>query len=317
VNTRIVAITACAVVGALVIAGIVVLATGDGPSAATVGGKSISQQYVDDELQELAENKTLSDAIASSRSTPLSNNAGTVTTTVGAGWLGLLIKQEIAARAVAAQGLRISKADRKAARSLAHQAVGGTKIFQGLPDWFRQRLLARWTPVAALARRLTAHPNAAMQQALGRACPSGRYVSHILVESEAEATALKQQLDAGADFATLAKANSIDRASAAGGGALGCSDGQSFVEPFATVAATQPVGVVSDPVTTQYGSHLILVTDTPPPSLLGRVALQASLVGNRGTTVDVNRKYGHWDARAGQVVGPRAPRETSSTIPAG
>jgi len=217
---------------------------------------------------------------------------------------------------VAKQGLRTTSADRNAGRRLAHQAVGGTKIFQALPDWFQQRLLSRWIPVAVLARRLTAHPNAAMQRALGRACPSGRYVSHILVESEPEAAALKQQLDAGADFATLAKANSIDRASAAAGGALGCADGQSFVEPFATVAATQPVGVVSDPVTTQYGSHLILVSDTPPPAIVGRVALQAALVGDRGAKVEVNRKYGHWDPRAGQVVAPKAPGETSTTTPA-
>ncbi len=45
--------------------------------------------------------------------------------------------------------------------------------------------------------------------------------AHILVETEEKANDLKAQLDGGADFAELAKANSIDTGSGAAGGDLG------------------------------------------------------------------------------------------------
>lgn len=93
--------------------------------------------------------------------------------------------------------------------------------------------------------------------------------SHILVDSEEKAKALKAEIDGGADFAELAKANSSD-GSAAGGGDLGWfSDGQMVPEFEATVKTLQ-VGQVSDPVKTQFGWHLVKLTgmrDSTPPAL--------------------------------------------------
>lgn len=85
--------------------------------------------------------------------------------------------------------------------------------------------------------------------------------AHILVDTEDKAKALKAEIDGGADFAELAKANSSD-GSAAGGGDLGWfSDGQ-MVPEFETAVKTLKVGAVSDPVKTQFGWHLIKLTDT-------------------------------------------------------
>jgi len=85
--------------------------------------------------------------------------------------------------------------------------------------------------------------------------------SHILVETRGEADAVKAQLDAGGDFAAIATEVSIDSGSAPTGGDLGCASPSGFVEPFAEATMTAELGTVTDPVETEFGYHLILVSD--------------------------------------------------------
>lgn len=68
---------------------------------------------------------------------------------------------------------------------------------------------------------------------------------------------LKSQIDQGADFGELAKLNSIDPGSKNNGGELGWVSRGSLVKNFETVAFTQDVGVVSDPVETEFGYHIL------------------------------------------------------------
>lgn len=86
--------------------------------------------------------------------------------------------------------------------------------------------------------------------------------SHILVETEAAARALIENLKDGADFADLAKAESTGP-SGPNGGDLGYFKrrGQ-MVEPFAEAAFDLEAGAfTADPVETQFGWHIIKVTD--------------------------------------------------------
>jgi peptidyl-prolyl cis-trans isomerase C len=84
-----------------------------------------------------------------------------------------------------------------------------------------------------------------------------------LTEAEALAKAqdIRSKIIAGADFATLAKAESDDAGSGAKGGDLGAAfkHGQ-MVPPFDHAAFTLPIGEVSEPVKTNFGYHLIKVT---------------------------------------------------------
>jgi peptidyl-prolyl cis-trans isomerase C len=85
--------------------------------------------------------------------------------------------------------------------------------------------------------------------------------SHILVQKEEEARALKQQLDAGADFGELARKYSKDARSGPAGGDLGYFTSGRRIPEIANAAFRLPVNAVSEPVKSSYGYHLIKVTD--------------------------------------------------------
>lgn len=86
--------------------------------------------------------------------------------------------------------------------------------------------------------------------------------AHILVETAEEAEAIKAELAAGADFAELAKARSIDTGSGANGGSLGWFGPGVMVKPFEDAVLAATVGEVTGPVQSDFGFHLILVTET-------------------------------------------------------
>lgn len=98
--------------------------------------------------------------------------------------------------------------------------------------------------------------------------PESRDVRHILVaekkasdevdfaKSKVEADRIYAELRAGGDFAAIAKESSADTASAAEGGKLTVSRGQTVPE-FDKTAFELKEGVVSQPVKTTYGYHLI------------------------------------------------------------
>lgn len=85
--------------------------------------------------------------------------------------------------------------------------------------------------------------------------------SHILVEDEALALEIKSKLDAGEDFAALVTEFSTDTGSVAAGGSLGYFTRGVMVPEFEAVAFSQPVGVISEPVASQFGYHIIKVED--------------------------------------------------------
>lgn len=83
------------------------------------------------------------------------------------------------------------------------------------------------------------------------------HARHILVPTEDQAKKLIAEIAAGADFATVAKANSTDPA-AAQGGDLGFFKGGDMLPEFSAVAFSLKPGEVSQtPVQTRYGWHVI------------------------------------------------------------
>jgi len=96
-----------------------------------------------------------------------------------------------------------------------------------------------------------------------------RRASHILLqageadiaEAQALATELKDRIDNGESFEDLAAEYSDDGGSAQFGGDVGYSSGETFVEEFENALAQLTLDEVSGPVRTQFGVHLIKLTD--------------------------------------------------------
>ncbi|MEJ2631285.1 MAG: peptidylprolyl isomerase [Acidihalobacter sp.] len=92
---------------------------------------------------------------------------------------------------------------------------------------------------------------------------------HILLKTEAEAKKVIEQLNKGANFAELAKKDSI-APSAPKGGELGWFTAQTMVAPFSQAVEKLKKGeYTKTPVHTRFGWHVILLQDTrkmnPPP----------------------------------------------------
>lgn len=110
--------------------------------------------------------------------------------------------------------------------------------------------------------------------------PEAAHILHILIKvdpgaapevdaaAKAKAESLVKQLRAGADFATLAKANSGDPSSSSKGGDMGFVDRGTTVPEFDSKAFSIPLNQISDPIRSQqFGYHIIKVLERRPESI--------------------------------------------------
>ena len=88
--------------------------------------------------------------------------------------------------------------------------------------------------------------------------------SHILVEDLQTAEEILEKLNEGEDFAELATQYSQDPGSGAEGGSLGYFERGQMVPEFEQAAFNLEVGEISEPVQSQFGYHIIKVTDKKP-----------------------------------------------------
>lgn len=127
----------------------------------------------------------------------------------------------------------------------------------------RRTALASMAAQSSVADAVTdAAVQAAYEKIVADFKPAAEWnAAHILVQSEDKAKELKTEIDGGADFAEVAKANSSD-GSAASGGDLGWFGAGQMVPEFETAVQGLQKGQVSDPVKTQFGWHLVKLIDT-------------------------------------------------------
>jgi peptidyl-prolyl cis-trans isomerase D len=139
--------------------------------------------------------------------------------------------------------------------------------------------------------------------------PASAHVLHILVKSEpgatpqadaaakAKAEGIVAQLRGGADFATLARANSEDPSSSGNGGDMGWVDMGKTVEPFERAIFSIALNTISDPIRTQeFGYHIVKVVDrreqTVQPFEEARPALAARAANDMSKDIaraEINR----------------------------
>lgn len=184
-----------------------------------------------------------------------------------------LIEQSVVAQAAASQGLTISAADLQSALARIEQELGGPEALaawqtanQYSPDEFglalqADLLRARLAEVAVAAQPATA------EQVHARA---------VLVTAEDTAQVVLAELQAGADFATVALNYSRDLTSRAAGGDLGWFPRGVLTVPEVEEAAfaLQP-GETSGIIQSSLGFHIVQTIEREPDRPLSPAAAQA------------------------------------------
>jgi parvulin-like peptidyl-prolyl isomerase len=328
--------------------------------AATVNGVTISRANLDHDLADISHNvqyvKLFDQPGAPG---PVAGAAkGTYNKTFVAVLLNEQVRSELVRQRLAQSGALPITADQlsKGRAEAAAQYTDPVK-FTDFPQRYQDLLglqtayadafiasLTKSTSDAAIQKYYDANTNIYATEAC---------VSHILIADKVNgqlnyaaslthAAKLKAQLAAGADFAALAKSDSQDNqgtggGTAANGGKLpgsapdGCftnNDLQQLITEFATAVVSLPVNQVSDPVKTQFGYHLILVTSrtiqpldaTVKNNIIVRMARDQLVEMQRTAKIKINPEFGKYDPTAatnGQINGVVPPLlpSVASTIP--
>lgn len=87
---------------------------------------------------------------------------------------------------------------------------------------------------------------------------------HIVVGTEPEARAVLEDIAAGVEFASLARARSLDRSTGPKGGEIGYFTRQMMAPTIANAAFATPVGEIAPLFTSEFGWHVLEVLDRRP-----------------------------------------------------
>jgi peptidyl-prolyl cis-trans isomerase C len=155
-----------------------------------------------------------------------------------------------------------------AAQAAEKDGLGASADVKARLDLLNMQILAE----AASEKYVKSHPvsedevKAAYDSEVAN-MPKEYKARHILVEKKETADAIIKELQAGGDFAKIAKAQSKDPGSAAKGGDLGWFSAQTMVKPFSDALAKLEKGqTTTEPVQTEYGFHVIQLEDTRAPN---------------------------------------------------
>jgi parvulin-like peptidyl-prolyl isomerase len=326
---------------------LVAVACGDltEPYAAKVNGTRISVEDLDRELRVILDNDKVREVMEQQLQMPAQGNGkGTLNTALVANQLTLRVLYELVHQEVARRDIEFTAAQRQQAETAATQQFEDPALFRQLPERYRNEIVRNALEFIGLQEDVNredepteAEVRAFYEQNAERY--TGRCVSHILVESREEIDQLRTQIVGGASFAEVARESSIDEGSGRDGGFLLCQPaGQpldGIVEPFKSTAEALPVGQISEPVQTQFGWHLITVSEGRPfesveaeirQQLAGQGGQQRLQVLIRGLVdkakIEINPRYGRFvkdEPPFGRIVPPEAPKvgvtTTTSPIP--
>jgi len=137
-------------------------------------------------------------------------------------------------------------------------------FFDARMDFYRKQVLRDLYMAKILGPKIADEDVKARYEEEIAKLPKGKEVSarHILVDDEEKAKALIEELKGGADFASLAKDNSLDPGSAQNGGSLGFFGPGQMVPAFEEAAmALEPGSFTETPVKSRFGYHVIQVDD--------------------------------------------------------
>jgi parvulin-like peptidyl-prolyl isomerase len=246
----------------------------------------ISRSELTSEIGQLLANKSFVDELQKSGVFPDVKGTGTTDQQLAGRWLTTLVRQSAVDAEFSSVHAAITAEDTNNAIS-DQQSNFSQAVFAAFPKAFANKLVDRDARLFAVFRYY-------------QTCPSGRFVSHILLKTEAEANAARQLIQGGETFANVARTKSIDTTSGKAGGALGCLTPDEFVPPFENAANAAAFGVVTGPVKSQFGYHLILVRRWDPvgdksyAQALSQAASAILSARLKALKVRVDPRYGTW-----------------------
>jgi parvulin-like peptidyl-prolyl isomerase len=304
--------------------------------AATVGDVEITTAELDEAYQQRAEGPAAASELAA-------DDSGAVEEELQAGELTNLIRTEVLRQAAEERDIEVTDEDIAQQRELLVEQAGGDEALQEVIDSANvsdEELRANLRD-QVVQNKITSQLADGVDEAAIEAAyendPQGRYgakvqVRHILTKKRAQAQDAIERIESGEDFAEVASEVSIDPGSAENGGSLGEVGRGATVPPFEKAAFNADVGQVVGPVKSDFGFHVLEVTDTvPAPDLADvegqiRTELEAQSGGqafNEFITgfvadleIQVEDEYGRWDEASVAVVSadqgseaPAAPSE--------
>jgi len=302
-----------------------------GTAAYSVNGHSTPRSTFNGELKTLAANTDFVTALQQQQAKVTGQAANTIDAGFARQVMGFEILMRLAHQEVTAKNLKVDPTVTTVAQQLAAQQFGGDTAWAKYPQTFKDAQVAQISEFLQL--RLSFAGHSALDDATLKAVfdkdPTAyaqKCLSHILVATQADANKVADQLKAGADFATLAKSTSTDTGSGAQGGQLrdqttgGCQSkaqiDSAYVAEFAKAADAATKGVPTAPFQSQYGWHVILVTDVQQPTFDQVKSQVTSDVLSGGTAglqawetdsyakmkLTIDPRYGTWDPKTKAVI---------------
>ncbi|HVL98326.1 MAG TPA: peptidylprolyl isomerase [Egibacteraceae bacterium] len=287
--------------------------------AATVNGEEIAIAEVRDRYDAVSENPQFAEQLAG-------DDSGAFEQQVQAEILTGLIRSRLLHQGAADLGVELTDEDVEAKREGIIEEVGGEDAFaeiietNNLTEETVDSQLRDLAMQDLVAEALTADVDVDDEQVAEEYERSYGTASarHILVETEEQAQQVLARLEAGEDFGALAQELSTDPSAAQNAGDLGQFGRGDMVPEFADAVFSAEEGQIVGPVQTQFGFHVIEVTEIDPGPPLEDVEeeiVAQLLEGERGqllqewldersaqAEVTVNPRFGEWDAEAGRVV---------------
>lgn len=238
---------------------------GAGDVAATVGDAEVTVDTLEAEVEARADSTDLASELGA-------DGSGQLREELQRNVLTELIRSELVRLAADRRDVQVDDADIADARQRLVESVGGDEEFEqvltdsNVSDEQLERTLRdqaiQYEIGGELADDVTDDDvRTAFDQAEGQ-YGERREVRHILTETRAQARDALERIEGGEDFADVAADVSIDPGSGANGGDLGEIGRGATVPEFEEAAFGAEVGELVGPVESQFGFHVIEVTDT-------------------------------------------------------
>ena len=310
----------------MLVLGLAACSTGGPAVAASVGDTEISSEQVD----EMYARRAAAPAMGSEAASEPEEADPALQASV----LTVLIRTEILRQAAQERDIEVTDEQRSEQRAEVVEQVGGEEQLSevlaqsNVSDEELQDNLTDQAIQSQISDQLADEVTDEEVRTAFEEDPQGQYgekvvVRHILTENRGDANRAIDRIEDGEDFSEVAQDMSADPGSAQQGGELGEVARGMTVEEFDEAAFSAEVGELVGPVETDFGFHVLEVTEEVPATELSEAEdeIREQLAQSQflqfitdfasGLEIEVDPAFGSWDGQQLQVV-PPTPSEAPS-----